>query len=93
MLAGERARVAANRADRGDVRFAVAFARFWWDFVVGDEWRIAVIVCAATALGALAASEQWLGGHAIALGAAAGVMITVCAVVIGSGRRRRRLNP
>ena len=75
------------------MRFAVAFARFWWDFVVGDEWRIAVIVGCATALGALAASEQWLGGHAIALGVAAGLMIMVCAVVIGSGERNRRLNP
>ena len=26
------------------------FARFWWDFVVGDDWRIAVGVAAALAL-------------------------------------------
>jgi hypothetical protein len=26
------------------------FARFWWDFVVGDDWRIAVGVVAALAV-------------------------------------------
>ena len=70
------------------MRFAGAFARFWWDFVVGDEWRIAVVVCAATAFGALAAAGHWVGGQAIALAVAATVMVVVCAVVIGSGRRR-----
>ena len=27
-----------------------AFARFWYDFVVGDDWRIAIGVVAALAL-------------------------------------------
>ena len=27
-----------------------AFARFWYDFVVGDDWRVAVAVVAALAL-------------------------------------------
>jgi len=26
-----------------------SFGRFWWDFVVGDDWRIAAVVVAATA--------------------------------------------
>jgi hypothetical protein len=25
-----------------------AFGRFWWDFVVGDDWRVAAVVVAAT---------------------------------------------
>jgi len=33
-----------------------AIARFAWDFVVGDDWRIAVGVCAALGLTALVAS-------------------------------------
>jgi hypothetical protein len=73
------------------VRFARAFGRFWWDFVVGDEWRIAVIVSAAAALGALAASERWVGGEAIALGVAAAVMIAVCMVIIKTGRDRSEM--
>ncbi len=26
-----------------------AFGRFWWDFVVGDDWRVAAVVVVATA--------------------------------------------
>jgi hypothetical protein len=27
-----------------------AFGRFWYDFIVGDDWRVAVAVVAALAL-------------------------------------------
>jgi hypothetical protein len=30
-----------------------AFGRFWWDFVIGDDWLVAVLVAAA--IGATAA--------------------------------------
>jgi hypothetical protein len=66
-----------------------AFGRFWWDFVVGDEWRIAVIVAVATVLGGLAAADGRIGGEVIACGVAAGVMLAVCDVVIAAGRRSR----
>jgi hypothetical protein len=29
------------------------FARFWWDFVIGDDWRVAVGVALAIAAVAL----------------------------------------
>jgi len=32
-----------------------AFGRFWWDFVVGDDWRVPALV--AVAIGATAALE------------------------------------
>ena len=32
---------------------ARGFGRFWWDFVIGDDWRVAVLV--AVAIGATAA--------------------------------------
>jgi hypothetical protein len=35
----------------------IAFARFWYDFIVGDDWRLAVGVCAGIALTAAFASE------------------------------------
>jgi len=37
------------------VKRVAAFGRFWYDFVVGDDWTIAVGVVAAVALTALAA--------------------------------------
>ena len=39
------------------------FGRFWWEFIVGDEWRIAVIVGVITAVGALAAHGHWVDGE------------------------------
>ena len=46
------------------------FGRFWWDFVVGDDWRVAVgVVLALAASAALAASDLpawWLLPVAVA---------------------------
>jgi serine acetyltransferase len=38
------------------------FARFWWDFVVGDDWRVAagvVVALAVTALLAVMSIPAW----------------------------------
>ena len=34
----------------------IAFARFWYDFIIGDDWRVAVGVAAGIALTAELAS-------------------------------------
>jgi hypothetical protein len=43
------------------VRYLVGFGRFWWDFVVGDDWRAAAAV--VVAIGATAALAA--GGIAV----------------------------
>jgi hypothetical protein len=35
------------------VRLLARFARFWWDFIVGDDWRVAAGIGAALAASAL----------------------------------------
>jgi hypothetical protein len=30
--------------------YVLAFARFWYEFIVGDDWRVAVAVVAALAI-------------------------------------------
>lgn len=35
------------------MRFLINFVRFWYDFIVGDDWRVAVGVVVALALTAL----------------------------------------
>ena len=43
------------------MRYVAAFGRFWWDFVVGDDWRaalglgVAIGITAALAAGDVAA--------------------------------------
>jgi hypothetical protein len=53
------------------VRRLRALGRFGWDFVVGDDWRIAVGVVAALALAAgvtaLGAEAWWLVPPAVAV--------------------------
>jgi len=34
-----------------------SFGRFWWDFVVGDDWRVAVAIAAG--LGITAVLTHW----------------------------------
>jgi hypothetical protein len=47
------------------VRLLAAFGRFWWDFVVGDDWKVAagvalVLVAAAVVVASLGAVGTWL---------------------------------
>jgi hypothetical protein len=44
------------------VNRVIAFGRFWWDFVVGDDWRIAlgaVLALAATGVASDAGVPAW----------------------------------
>jgi hypothetical protein len=38
------------------VRLVRGFGRFWWDFVVGDDWRVAVGVAFAIGVAAAVAA-------------------------------------
>ena len=38
------------------MRYLRAFLRFWWDFIVGDDWRVAASIAAAIGLTALLSS-------------------------------------
>jgi len=53
------------------VKYVASFGRFWWDFVVGDDWRAAVgVVLAIGATAALAAAgvaAWWMMPLAVAL--------------------------
>ena len=48
-----------------------AFGRFWWDFVVGDDWRIAAATIVGIGLAALLARNDiaaWWVLPAVVLG-------------------------
>jgi hypothetical protein len=48
------------------VSFVRAFGRFWYDFVIGDDWRIAAVVAVCLALGAVVAASAAAGARWIA---------------------------
>jgi hypothetical protein len=57
------------------MQFVVGFLRFWRDFVIGDDWRVALGVVASFAIGAVLVWQ----GAAVLL-----VASVVTAVIAGS---------
>jgi hypothetical protein len=53
------------------MKYVRAFGRFWWDFIVGDDWRVAAGVALALGATALLAhtgfNPWWLLPIAVAL--------------------------
>ena len=52
----------------------VAIGRFWWDFVVGDDWRVAAGVVGALAAVALLAHWQ-IAAWWVVPGAVVGLLV------------------
>ena len=65
------------------MRFVVGFGRFWWDFIVGEDWRIAAGVAVVLAVGALLVAATSLSDTAVSLLAGAGILAVVSASIVG----------
>ena len=66
-----------------------AFGRFWYDFIVGDDWKIAVAVTSAlTVLGVLLVGTS-IGDHLLALLGGV-VIVTAFAISLAIDTRPRR---
>jgi hypothetical protein len=74
------------------VKFIVGFGRFWWDFIVGEDWKIAAGVAAVLAAGAVLVAETKLSDTAISLLAGLGILLVVTMSIIGGavGAARHR---
>jgi len=66
------------------VKYIEGFARFWYDFIVGDDWRVAVGV--AVALGATVLAVQRGSNWWWLLPAAVGALLTMTVLTGSSGR-------
>jgi hypothetical protein len=69
------------------VRFLSAFARFWWDFVVGDDWRIAAGVVVVLALGALLVATTEAPDGLVAALMALGILLVAIGSIAATARR------
>jgi hypothetical protein len=73
------------------VRFLSDFARFWWDFVVGDDWRIAAGVVVVLAGGALLVADTGAPDELVATLTALGILLvaigSIAAAALKAGRR------
>jgi len=68
----------------------VGLGRFVWDFLVGDDWRIAAAITAVLVLGALAAAVGVVPEAVLApaLGAAL-ITVTLATLLVGSPPEHR----
>jgi len=69
------------------MRILTGFLRFWWDFVIGDDWRIALGVVAVLGAGALAVSGGGIGDALLAPLVALAIAVVVTVSVVTGARR------
>jgi hypothetical protein len=73
------------------VRYIKAFGRFWWDFVVGEDWRIAAGVAVVLAAGALVVAETTASDALVTCFGALGIVgVAVGSIVHGARAAGRR---
>jgi len=65
------------------MRFVLGFGRFWWDFIVGEDWKIAAGVAVVLAVGAVLVSGTGLSDTAVSLLAGAGILAVVTVSIVG----------
>jgi hypothetical protein len=69
------------------LRLVAAFGRFWWDFVVGDDWRIAAGVVVVLGGGALLVADTEVPHALVAVLAAAGIaLVALCSILVATRR-------
>jgi hypothetical protein len=69
------------------MRFVRGFGRFWFDFIVGDDWRIALGVVFVLGLGALLVAIEVVSTNVLMpLLAAAIVAVVAGSIVLGARR-------
>jgi hypothetical protein len=62
-----------------------AFGRFWFDFLVGEDWRIAAGVVGALGVGALALRAELFSHALLAVLVGAAIVAVAVVSVVGAG--------
>jgi hypothetical protein len=64
------------------MRYLRGFGRFWYDFIVGDDWKIAAGVCLMLALGAVLVAATSVPDTALTLLVLAGILAVAAASIV-----------
>jgi hypothetical protein len=70
------------------VRFIKGFGKFWYDFIVGDDWKVAAAVVLGLSLTAGAMLSGVLRGPALTVAGGSALVLLFMASVIIDVRRR-----
>ena len=71
------------------MRLVKGFGRFWWDFIVGDDWRIAAGVVVVLTAGALLVANTSAPDGVVAAVVAAGIVAVAIGSIAASALRAR----
>ncbi|HEY0362596.1 MAG TPA: hypothetical protein VGC83_09975 [Solirubrobacteraceae bacterium] len=71
------------------MRFVKGFGRFWWDFIVGDDWRIAAGVVVVLTAGALLVANTSAPDGVVAAVVAVGIVTVAIGSIAASALRAR----
>jgi hypothetical protein len=63
------------------------FLRFWYDFIVGDDWRIAAGVVLVLAAGAALVATEAVEDEVLVPLVAAGIVAVVSVSIVAGARR------
>jgi hypothetical protein len=72
------------------MKFLIGFGRFWWDFIIGEDWKIAAGVAIVLAVGALLVAGTSLSDTAVSLLAGAGILAVVTLRIVGGAVSAKR---
>ena len=71
------------------MKLIVGFGQFWWDFIVGDEWKIAAGVVASLVVGAILVATTAASDTAISILVSAAIITVVTVSITGPARQAR----
>ena len=71
------------------MKLIISFGRFWWDFIVGDEWRIAAGVVASLTVGAVLVAETDVPDTLVSVLVALAIISVVAVSITGPAREAR----
>jgi hypothetical protein len=66
------------------VRYLRGFGRFWYDFIIGDDWRIAAGVCVMLALGAFLVGVTSVSDTVVALLVLGGILAVAAGSIVSA---------
>jgi hypothetical protein len=72
------------------MRYVVAFGRFWWDFIVGEDWRVAASVAVVLLVAGVAVSAELASDGVLTVATGTALALLAMASIVGPARRARR---
>jgi hypothetical protein len=72
------------------MKFLKSFGQFWYDFIIGDDWKIAVAVVLALGVLLAALKAQLFGDHGLALLGGVAIVVAFAISLAIDVRPKRR---